>query len=125
MVTSPVFAPLPFEDGVGGDRGGVDHVADVGGSDAGLAQHRIEAVQDALRVVFGGRGDLAGEDRAVRAQRDDVGERAADIHAETEPLAHDGRPSPPPNSPHGGNTARSAGNAWATIRPSGSTNAEE
>ena len=75
-----------LEDGVRGHRRGVHDTGDPAGGDAMLAEERLRARHDPARVVLGCREHLGRTDGPVVAEQDDVGERAADVDAEPEPL---------------------------------------
>ena len=62
----------------------MDHVADLGRTDAGFPEHHVDTVQYPLSVVVRGRGHLSGQHRAAGAERHDVGERAADVDTDSE-----------------------------------------
>ena len=65
----------------------MQQVGDVRAVEAALGDQRGEPVDDRLRVVLDGGGDLLGEPLAALAEEDDVGERPADIDADAE-LGH-------------------------------------
>jgi hypothetical protein len=70
---------------VGRQRGAVDDQADSGGLQAGLAQHRADAVEHGLSGVVVGGQQLGGGARAARQFQDHVGEGAADVDCQARP----------------------------------------
>src|SRR5262249_1507430 len=78
----PDLGALVLEDGVRGDRGAVADFLDLPAGEAGFAQRLIEPVDQRARVVVDARGYFLDVDRAVGAEHDDVGERAADVDAD-------------------------------------------
>ena len=79
---------LALEDRVGRDRGAVQHLGDLGQLDPRRGADLPDPVEDADRLVGGGRGGL-GPPRAAAALLDqqDVGERAPDV--DSEPVTHE------------------------------------
>src|SRR6267142_2736856 len=88
----PGARPAPLQDRVGGHRGAVDDLADLGRRDGGLRGQLLHARDDGLGVVGGGRQHLAGARDAVGRHQDQVGEGAAHVHSE--PIAHADLPRP-------------------------------
>jgi hypothetical protein len=86
---SPVGAPFALDQGVGEERRGMHHAADVGGGDRALAQQPIDAGHHALRGI-GVRGQLlvARPLAGHRVVDDDVGEGPADVDPQPAPLRH-------------------------------------
>ncbi len=79
---------LPFEHRVRGDRRRVHDLRDARGRRPGLLQQLEDALDDAARVVVGRRQHLLRAQRAVGAEQDDVGERAADVDADPVAVSH-------------------------------------
>ena len=71
---------LALDQRVGHDRRGMDHDAvDRVGCDAGLAEHGIDAPEEALQQVVMRRQRLVDAEAAAGIAQDDVGEGAADV----------------------------------------------
>ena len=75
---------LLLDDSVGGDGEAVAHLGDRARFDAQLLHTGADAVQHGAAVIVGRAGDLAGENAPVAAEKHDVGEGAANVHADAE-----------------------------------------
>ena len=85
-----------LEDGVGGHRGAVKHLAHVTAGEARVAEHLAEALDDGPRIVVDARRDLLRVDPPLGIEEDDVGEGATDVHTHAEARHLSGRrPSSP------------------------------
>ena len=78
----PGSGALQLQNGIGGHRGGMQDLFDVRPAEANILEHLADAVDDGSRIVVDAGGDFLGMNGAVVAQKDDVGERAADVHAD-------------------------------------------
>ena len=75
---------LPFQDGVGRDRGAVHHVGDRGRLDARVVAHPLDAVEHADRGILRSRRHLCAVGAAARfIDQQEIGERPADVHPQT------------------------------------------
>ena len=75
---------LPFQDGVGRDRGAVHHVGDRGRLDARVIAHPLDAVEHADRGILRGGRNLRAVGAAARfVDQQEIGERPADVHPQT------------------------------------------
>ena len=82
---------LALDQGVGGDGGAVDQVGNGVRRDIAIGQDALDRVEEALGGVRGRGGDLRDPGRAAGfGEQHGIGERAADVDAEAELLAHDG-----------------------------------
>jgi len=73
---------LLLEDGVGGDGGAVDEAFDVAGLGPGDGEDAAHGGVNALEQVLRRAGHLRERELAIAVERHDVGERAADVHAD-------------------------------------------
>ena len=79
VVISPVLAPRALQDGVGADRGAVQHLFDIRAWNVQLPEQGVDTRDHGpARIVRRGR-DLALVQGAVARHDDDVGECSADI----------------------------------------------
>ena len=75
---------LPFQDGVGRDRGAVHHVGDRGRLDARVIAHSLDAIEHANRgILRSGRHFRAIGAAARFVDQQEIGERPADVHPQT------------------------------------------
>ncbi len=75
---------LAFKNGVGRDRGGVEHFPYRAGADhVRSVEQRFQPGGDAPAVIARRRRRLVGAHRSVRTDRHEIGESAADIDADT------------------------------------------
>ncbi len=79
VVTKGGAGALAFQYGVGGDRGGVQHLHHRARGNPFAGEDLAAAVDHAARIVVRRRGHLGGRQRAVGAEQGDVGEGAANI----------------------------------------------
>lgn len=86
---------LALEEGVGRDRGAVDDALGPFEQRPAVETHGLgqtrEALEDAERLIGGGRGSLGVEEATLFVDRDEIGEGAADVDAD----ADHGSVSPP------------------------------
>jgi hypothetical protein len=73
---------LALQDGIGRHGRAVPDLRDLGRSEPAGPQDLAEAGHDRTRIIVDRGRDLLGLERAVGAQHDDVGERAADVDAD-------------------------------------------
>ena len=95
---------LALEDRVRGHGGAVADLLHLGRRGADLLEHGREPEHDGARIVVDGRGDLLGVEPAVGPQHHDVGEGAADVHADPGPSHRTGSAwtsRPPPRLTRG------------------------
>ena len=79
----PDLRTLVLQDGVGGDRRAVPNLVQGQSRNLAALQHRAQPFDDRAGIVVDARGHLLGMDRPLRAEHDDVCERAADVDADT------------------------------------------
>ena len=75
---------MTFYDGIGGNRGAVHDVTDVGVCQLGFLQNAFGCFQESARRIVGRRRDLADADFAGRfVDQCGVGKRPADVDAQS------------------------------------------